>query len=199
MDKQVELAMAKWPNVPHCYGWLGLDARGNWRMRDQRAQQLNLPGDKIGNAILRGFIDRNYLADERGCYFFQNGPQRVYVNLEATPYIVHSDPQSGWVLHTGVTLGECDAAWMTPDGNLILKSGRYLAQVDDRDLAIAMTQVVWHGKPVSDEQLLRWLENPDRLLSILIMGQFVPLQLGRLEQLAQSFPFVTKPDQTSSK
>ncbi len=25
MDAIVEQAMRKWPNVPHCYGWLGLD------------------------------------------------------------------------------------------------------------------------------------------------------------------------------
>ena len=32
MDDIVKQALAKWPNVPHCYGWLGLDARGNWYM-----------------------------------------------------------------------------------------------------------------------------------------------------------------------
>ncbi len=38
MDDIVLQAMAKWPNVPDCYGWLGLDNRGNWYMRDDRAQ-----------------------------------------------------------------------------------------------------------------------------------------------------------------
>ncbi len=38
MDDIVRQAMAKWPNVPHCYGWLGLDERGNWYMRDDRVQ-----------------------------------------------------------------------------------------------------------------------------------------------------------------
>ena len=38
MDDIVKQAMAKWPTVPDCYGWLGLDARGNWYMRDDRAQ-----------------------------------------------------------------------------------------------------------------------------------------------------------------
>ena len=38
MDDIVKAAMAKWPNVPNCYGWLGLDARGNWYMRDDNAQ-----------------------------------------------------------------------------------------------------------------------------------------------------------------
>ena len=40
MDDIVRQAMAKWPNVPDCYGWLGLDTRGNWYMRDDRAQSL---------------------------------------------------------------------------------------------------------------------------------------------------------------
>ena len=45
MDDIVKQAMAKWPNVPHCYGWLALDARGAWRMRDEAAQQGGTPGD----------------------------------------------------------------------------------------------------------------------------------------------------------
>ena len=38
MDDIVKAALAKWPHVPHCYGWLGLDARGQWHMRDERSQ-----------------------------------------------------------------------------------------------------------------------------------------------------------------
>jgi len=38
MDDIVRQALAKWPNVPDCYGWLGLDARGNWFMRDDSVQ-----------------------------------------------------------------------------------------------------------------------------------------------------------------
>ena len=40
MDDIVKQAMAKWPNVPACSGWLGLDARGNWWLRDAAAQQF---------------------------------------------------------------------------------------------------------------------------------------------------------------
>ena len=36
MDAIVAAALKKWPNVPHCYGWLALDARGDWYMRDDR-------------------------------------------------------------------------------------------------------------------------------------------------------------------
>ena len=193
MDKQVQLAMAKWPNVPHCYGWLALDARGAWRMRDQHTQELGLAGSKVGNAALCGFINRNYLCDAQGRYFFQNGPQRVYVELQATPYIAHSDPVSGWVLHTGVVLTQCDAVWMTPEGNLVLQSGAYLAQIDDRDMAAVLSQVYLNRQPASDAQILAWLEQPDAGLSLLFQDQFVAIRSGDLLQLAQSQPFVASP------
>ena len=109
MDDIVKQAMAKWPNVPHCYGWLALDARGIWRMRDEAAQRAGAPGDKLTNAALVGFINRNYPHDERGCWYFQNGPQRVYVNLEATPFIARTDPAQGLVLHTGQPLAAPEA------------------------------------------------------------------------------------------
>jgi hypothetical protein len=158
MDDIVKQALAKWPDVPHCYGWLALDARGNWRMRDERAQHLKLPGDKLTNAALVGFITRNYAADERGCWYFQNGPQRVYVELEATPYIVRTDPSAGWLLHTGTPLATPDAALLTDAGALVLRSGRVTAQLDDRDFAAVLPQLRLDGAPVADEVLLEWLE-----------------------------------------
>ena len=38
MDEIVKAALKKWPNVPACRDWLGLDARGDWYMRDDRIQ-----------------------------------------------------------------------------------------------------------------------------------------------------------------
>ena len=193
MDRQVQLAMAKWPNVPHCFGWLGLDARGAWRMRDQQAQDRGTLGSKIANATLRGFIDRNYLADEQGRYFFQNGPQRVYVELEATPYIAHSDPELGWVLHTGTVLTDFRQAWMTADGKLILESTQYLAQIDDRDMAQALAQLCMHRQPVTEAQLLDWLDRPGEGMTILMADQYIPVKPGSYSALEASFPFVSSP------
>ena len=44
MDDIVKQAMAKWPNVPHVYGWLALDRRGVWRIK----------GDAVTNAVKIG-------------------------------------------------------------------------------------------------------------------------------------------------
>ncbi len=87
MDDIVKQAMAKWPNVPHCYGWLGLDARGNWYMRDDAAQAAGAKGSLLKHEKLIDFIQRNYACDAAGQWYFQNGPQRVYVELEATPWV----------------------------------------------------------------------------------------------------------------
>ena len=114
MDDIVKQAMVKWPNVPHCYGWLGLDARGNWYMRDDRAQAqgafssglTGAKGSLLQHAKLIDFIQRNYAADETGQWYFQNGPQRVYVELEITPWI--------WRLSTDHTIAAHDGqsvAW----------------------------------------------------------------------------------------
>jgi len=188
MDKQVQLAMAKWPDVPHCYGWLGLDARGAWRMRDQRAQEMGLLGSKITNAALRGFIDRNYQADDHGRYFFQNGPQRVYVELQSTPYIAHSDPQLGWVLHTGQALIKCDAVWMTEEGSLVLESGDVLAKIDDRDMSDALLCVYSNGQPASDQQILKQVG-----LTFLFQQHAISIVQTSLVALANAHPFVAHP------
>ena len=91
MDEIVKAALKKWPNVPHCHGWLALDARGDWYMRDERIQHAGpfpqVKGSRITHDKLKAFIERNYAADEAGRWFFQNGPQRVYVQLEAAPWV----------------------------------------------------------------------------------------------------------------
>lgn len=195
MDDIVKQAMAKWPNVPHCYGWLALDARGGWRMRDERAQALHLPGDRINNAALLGFINRNYTHDERGRWYFQNGPQRVYVNLEATPYIARTDPACGFVLHTGEALPGIGAAWMTEDGQLLLQDGEKLAMVDDRDMAQCLPRLHVDGVPATDEQLLAWLEEREdgRELSFEHEGVRIPVRRIARNRIAEHFGFVAAP------
>ncbi|HXD40033.1 MAG TPA: DUF2946 family protein [Ramlibacter sp.] len=105
MDDIVRQAIAKWPNVPHCYGWLGLDARGNWYMRDDRTQAAGpFPqsrGSLLKHEKLIEFIQRNYERDAQGQWFFQNGPQRVYVELETTPWVWRLGPGASVTAHTG--------------------------------------------------------------------------------------------------
>jgi hypothetical protein len=107
MDDIVRQAIAKWPNVPHCWGWLGLDARGNWYMRDDRTQAAG-PFPESKGSVLRhdkliDFIHRNYERDDAGQWFFQNGPQRVYIELESAPYVWRIGADRSVRSHTGRT------------------------------------------------------------------------------------------------
>ena len=70
MDDIVKQAIAKWPNVPHCYGWLGLDDRGNWYLRDDATQAGGAfavaKGSMLQHEKLIDFIQRNYEHDAQG-------------------------------------------------------------------------------------------------------------------------------------
>lgn len=191
-------AMSKWPNVPHCFGWLKLDARGHWRMRDEHAQRLGLPGDKIAHPALLGFINRNYTHDAEGRWYFQNGPQRVYVDLELTPYVVRTDPVAEFVLQTGEVLATPTEAWLTQEGQLILVAGSVVAALDDRDAAAmlaTLTTSANNGKAASDEHIMEWLESEgvgEVDLRLPHRAGVLPLQWTARERLAAQFGFIAE-------
>ena len=194
MDDIVKKAMAKWPDVPHCYGWLALDARGAWRMRDERVQHLGLAGDKVTQQALLGFINRNYMVDERGCWYFQNGPQRVFLNLETTPFVARTDPQHGLVLHTGEAVASLARAFMTETGEVIVDAGDgKVAQVDDRDVGQLVAMMETEGAPASDELLMGWLEGAHVELTIRYAGQSVPVTRIKRDEVPALFGFVRLP------
>ncbi len=200
MDESVRLALAKWPNVPHCYGWLALDARGAFRMRDDMAQAAHLPGDVIRHPALLGFIFRNYAHDERGAWYFQNGPQRVYVELEATPFIARSDPVQGFVTHDGEAMDSISKAFMTEDGRLLLQSRDKLAMLDDRDLAACLPHFMLGDSACDDAALMSWLAldcAPVHPLAMVIgsesSGALVNVERIRSDQMEQRFGFVANP------
>jgi hypothetical protein len=194
MDDIVKQAMAKWPNVPYCYGWLALDARGAWRMRDEAAQRAGAPGDKLTNAALVGFIARNYLSDERGCWYFQNGPQRVYINLETTPFIARTDPAQGLVLHTGQPLGAPDEAFLTDAGGIVLRGGQTIAQVDDRDAAQLLQAFELGGRPAADEDVMAWLEGGAGELALRWQDRRIVVGRLMVDEVPARFGFVRRPD-----
>lgn len=147
MDDMVLKAMLKWPAVPACFGWLGLDARGDWYMRDDQAQSLGpfaggdpaqargAKGSRLQHEKLIAFIGRNYAADEQGRWYFQNGPQRVYVELECAPWVwrvseggpeqVHS--------HTGL-ISDVVTTLLDETGRLYLQTTLGLGLVHTQDM-----------------------------------------------------------------
>lgn len=141
MADRVARGMAKWPDVPAVYNWLQLDRRGCWRMK----------GAEITHPRLLGFINQHYYAADDGSYYFQNGPQQVFVELALTPY-VFSLPGKRLVTQNNLSVASVTAAYLSDQGDLYLQTDvgpglvddRYLAQVEewfvadgDRDTALA--------------------------------------------------------------
>jgi hypothetical protein len=210
MDEIVAQALKKWPNVPHCYGWLALDARGHWRMRDQHTQDHDLPGDKIAHTALIGFIQRNVDCDAQGRWYFQNGPQRVYIDLALTPYIARTDPEHGFALHNGAVPERIDSAWFSETGCLLLgfvdgNRRQTVAALDDRDLAQCLSWLRIDGEPVDDaherqsKQLMHWIEGgsegggTEPVLTLQLHGQDIPVRHIAQSEIAQRFHFVLRP------
>jgi hypothetical protein len=161
MDEIVKAALKKWPNVPHCYGWLALDARGDWYMRDERIQAAGpfpqVKGSRINHEKLREFIERNYAADEAGCWFFQNGPQRVYLQLEAAPWIWRLDERLQVHSHTGLAT-RVEASWLDEHDRLFLGTPLGLGLVHTVDMqwaAQAVEQGLWRPQPARHAELLQ--------------------------------------------
>lgn len=123
VDESVARSMAKWPDVPDVYGWLSLDRRGNFLIRNE----------KIANRALRDFIARNYQADARGCWYFQNGPQRVFVTLAYAPLVVSYDGEA-MADHCGRPFVP-GQAYRDEEGSVLIAGGGAVGLLDDRDLS----------------------------------------------------------------
>ncbi|MCL4747321.1 MAG: DUF2946 family protein [Burkholderiaceae bacterium] len=142
MDDLVRKAIARWPKVPAVYGWLRLQRRGRWMLVDRGAPDFDetrdAAGSEIGNRQIVEFIDRNYQCDGEGAWYFQNGPQRAYVDLEVAPLVLRvlgSGPGARLVAHTGAPVASAHAAWRTRDDALVLATDLGHGAIHDLDLA----------------------------------------------------------------
>ncbi|QEA12452.1 DUF2946 family protein [Comamonas flocculans] len=172
MDEIVKRALEKWPEVPHCFGWLGLDARGQWYLRDASVQACGpfplCRGERLQHQGLLDFIARNYLHDDKGQWFFQNGPQRVYVELEAAPWVWRVGADAQLVSHTGQRT-RAGQAICDEHGRLYIATPLGLGLMHSLDVVVAaqlLEQGVWTApEPVDDSALparYRFVRSPQQ-------------------------------------
>ena len=190
MDPIVIQAMGKWPDVPNVFGWLHLDRRGNWLIK----------GDRIANTGVTDFIGRNYAEDEQGRWFFQNGPQRVFVTLEYTPFVVHTagDSSTAMETHLGQSIGKVSGAWVDNAGSLLLRWGTWVGVLDDRDLArVSGLFTDLHGNKISDDLLARAFDTESRRhatgMYVDYAGTRVPIGRIQASEVSQKFGFDPAP------
>jgi len=176
MDDIVKAALKKWPNVPACRGWLALDARGDWYMRDDRVQAAGpfprVKGSRIQHDKLREFIERNYARDDTGAWFFQNGPQRVYVELEAAPFVWRVAAQDFALTSHSGSAARLHSTWLDEAGRLFLDTDIGYGLVHTQDMHEAARAVE--------------------------AGLWLPETLA-YSAMPQRFGFVTSPQQAWSK
>lgn len=152
MDASVIAALARWPNVPAVFGWLSLTARGQWRLR----------GEPIRNAAICEFIGRNYAGDDSGRWYFQNGPQRVYVSLELTPWVYRLDTSGSIATHTGTAPNRCTDAALLDNDRIVLVTELGPGVIDDRDASRFLRAVSdAAGHPLETRDGERWLLGTD--------------------------------------
>ncbi|HXC41046.1 MAG TPA: DUF2946 family protein [Burkholderiales bacterium] len=188
MDDIVRRAMQKWPNVPDVFGWLRLDRRGDWLLRVTPEVF-----DPIRNPAMAGYIARNYTHDERGRWYFQNGPQRVFVSLECTPFVYRlDDRRAGWRAHTGVEAG-APTELLVNDDSLVLVTPLGPGVVLDRDLEFLLDNM--HddaGNRLDAGFLDRGAQAPRH---VEVLGERVSLSRLPVPAVAERFGFVQDPQE----
>jgi len=168
MDEIVLRALQRWPDVPSVYGWLSLDQRGRW----------SIEGERVANAALIDFIGRNYACDAKGRWFFQNGPQRVFVTLAYAPYVYRTchgrEGELGLIAHTGAAADAPRGAWLDDAGGLLIETGLGVGAIHDQDLSEVLGSLSGaSGRPLDDdatERLLAPREDGGPVAALLSLG-----------------------------
>lgn len=192
MDEQVLRGMARWPDVPAVFGWLALDRRGNWLLQ----------GDPINNTTVTAYIGRNYDRDGEGRWFFQNGPQRVYVELEYTPHVYRAtrSPHAALEIasHAGARAKSLSGAFIDETGALLVETDLGVGLVHDRDLeAILPALVDENGRALDEEALEKGMaalqEGREAPAWMRLAASNVKLQPVRSETVPARFGYVRQP------
>ncbi|RXZ43375.1 DUF2946 family protein [Crenobacter cavernae] len=183
MDAMVLAAIAKWPDVPACYGWLALDARGAWR----------IAGERVMHAGLAAFFSRNYEVGQTGEAYVQNGPQRAYVTLEDTPYVARVEASGTFRRLPDGVAAEAAAVWLSDDGVFYVELEGRLARVHDHDTAtLAELLVAPDGAKLADAAWDGWpASRPDA--AVRFAAGSIPLAYADATTLAERFGVVREP------
>ncbi len=192
MDDSVIRAMAKWPNVPAVYGWLALDRRGQWSIKNAASASF----ERVANSKLIEFIGRNYAHDDAGRWYFQNGPQRVYVSLAYTPLVYRIAHALAFETHTGAACAELRAVYMDEAGNLLLVTEHGPGLLLDRDLPRALEALSYaDGHVLDEDRLLALIEEAADTNEVYFNtgAASLPLVRIRAEEAPQRLGYVQEP------
>lgn len=188
-DESVLRALEKWPNVPACFGWLKLDRRGHWLLK----------GESITHPGAVNFINRNYASDPEGRWFIQNGPQKVYCELEYTPHVLRFEPNKTLTAHTGRACQAITNIFIDDDGNLLFDTDLGIGLLDDRDLVDFCAAIEDENSPEwMNISTARPLDANEQESVLTINGQRYPLCAIAVQEVPHRFTFIQQPADDAS-
>lgn len=139
---------------------------------------------------LINFINRQYGCDESGCWFLQNGPQRVFVALAYTPWIFRFSAE-GLQSHTGQTCGKISACFLDQEGSALIASEFGIGLLDDRDLPTFLDECRQNTNAAVDEE--NWLKIMAGETFANITWRGLPVQAIAQNEVASRFSFQPYP------
>lgn len=203
--------MARWPDVPDVFGWLSLNAGGHWRLhaegdalKSAGAHRSVPDGAPISSQRINQFINRNYASDAQGGWYFQNGPQRVYVRLDVAPFVLHTIDHElrhpVFLTHNGLRTKHVTRWCLDDAGHLYADTDLGPGLVASRDLEHVLTRLVTD----TGDQVLDVLEQlqSDNIPGINVRwhdGSTASFQLGRFDQVPGLLGFVRYPGLNQEK
>jgi len=171
MEDWVLRALKRWPNVPALFGWLKLDRRGRWLIQ----------GEIISRPQIIDTINRNYAADEQGRWYFQNGPQRGYMELEYAPLVLRV-VQGILTTHTELSVAQPSAVFMDETGALLFQTEHGPGALIDDELEWALARMKIANRSVNEMQIEQALQLPSgELTQIVLALEAVALPIRRMD------------------
>lgn len=187
MDEVVKRAMQRWPNVPAVYGWLTLDRRGDWLIKTTEERF-----ERVTNPTMRAFFGRNYMGDEHGRWYVQNGPQRVFVALEYTPWVYGLGPSASSIAtHTDILPAELRRLFLDDFDHLLLETEHGIGVLSDRDLPNLLDRMVPADESHIDTTLLAVAEGQDA--TVRLFEHTLPITLIHRADVPARFGFIARP------
>jgi len=182
-SEAVHRALEKWPDVPACFSWLALDARGRWR----------IGGGPITHAGTIAFLSAHYACDGQGRWYVQNGPQTAYVDLETAPWVLSVATDGSLSTHTGLAIERYGEIFVTADGEVLVATRLGLGVIMDRDLELFARQL----RAADGDALTVLAEAAAGAPATLIDadGARHPVCRASLDELASRYGFVRRPAQ----
>lgn len=110
-------------------------------------------GSRLVHEGLIAFIGRNYASDATGRWYFQNGPQRVFVELACSPWVWRIEPSGTVTSHNGQRPNQFLETLVDELGRLYLFTELGLGVVHSQDMDQAADHVA-SGRWVPQNVLL---------------------------------------------